>query len=110
MTAQVTDRHIEIAPGLAGGEPHIRARRIKVRDIAIWHEQMGRSADEICAEYDLHPAEVYAALAYYFDHREEIDHAISCHWAYVEGLRRQTPSVLELKLSTRGGKGPVLYG
>jgi len=103
MTAQVTDRHIEIAPGLAGGEPHIRGHRIKVRDIAIWHEQMGRSADEICAEYDLDLAEVYAALAYYFDHREEIDHAIACHRAYVDGLRRQTPSVLERKLSARGG-------
>jgi len=103
MTAQVADRHIETAPGLAGGEPHIRGHRIKVRDIAIWHEQMGRGADEICAEYDLDLAEVYAALTYYFDHREEIDLAITGHRAFVDGLRRQTPSALEGKLSARGG-------
>jgi uncharacterized protein (DUF433 family) len=103
MSPQIADRHIEIAPDLSGGEPHIRGHRIKVRDIAVWHEQMGRSADEICAEYDLDLAEVYAALAYYFDHREEIDLAIVRHRVYVDDLRRQTPSVLERKLSPRGG-------
>lgn len=37
---------------------------------------MGRSADEIAAEYDLTLGDVYAALAYYFDHREEINRSI----------------------------------
>ena len=66
MIAQVIDQHIDIAPGMAGGEPHIAGHRIKVRDIVVWHERMGKSADEICAEYDLSLADVYAALAYYF--------------------------------------------
>ena len=30
--------------------------------IAIWHERMGKSADEIATEYDLTLAGVYAAL------------------------------------------------
>ena len=103
MSVQTPDRHIDVTPGLAGGEPHIRGHRIKVRDIAVWHEQMGRSVDEICAEYDLDLAEVYAALAYYFDHREEIDLATAAHRDFVDDLRRQTPSLLERKLSPGGG-------
>lgn len=37
---------------------------------------MGKSVDEISAEYDLQLSEVYAALAYYFDHQEEIDQSV----------------------------------
>ena len=42
----------------------------------IWHERMGHSADEIAAEYDITLVDVYAALAYYYDHRDELDAAI----------------------------------
>lgn len=37
---------------------------------------MGLSADEIAADYDLSLADVYAALAYYYDRREETDRRI----------------------------------
>src|SRR5262245_8430602 len=67
------DQHIEITPGIAGGKPRIAGHRITVQDIVVWHEWMGRSADEIAAEYNLTLADVYAALAYYFDHRAEMD-------------------------------------
>ena len=59
---------------------------------------MNRSADEICAEYDLTLADVYADLAYYFDHRYEIDQSIEESEALIEELRKSTPSVLEKKL------------
>ena len=52
-------------------------RRITIQNIAIWHERMGESADEIATEYDLTLADVYAALAYYFDRRAEIDESIN---------------------------------
>src|SRR3990172_8594522 len=74
--SKTLDQHIEITPGIAGGKPHIAGHRITVQDIAIWHERLGRSADEIAAEYELSLADVYAALAYYFDHRTEIDRSI----------------------------------
>ena len=98
MAAEILDRHISIKPNMVGGKPHITGRRITVQNIAIWHERMGKSADEICAEYDLQLAEVYAALAYYFDHREEIDRSIEESDLFVESLRQRTPSVLEQKL------------
>ena len=66
MNARVVDRHIEMTPDVVGGRPRIAGRRITVQNIAIWHEYMGLSADEIGAEYDLSLAQVYAALAYYF--------------------------------------------
>ena len=92
MAARAEDRHIEIAPGHAGDEPHVAGHRIKVRDIALWHERSGRSADEIDVGYDLDLADVSAALAYSFDHREEIADAIARHRDFVEEPRRRTPS------------------
>ncbi len=98
MIAQVIDQHIDITPALAGSEPHIAGHRIKVRNIVVWHERLGKSVDEICSEYNLSLADVYAALAYYFDHRETIDHAIEKSEAFVTTMRKESPSLLEIKL------------
>ncbi len=98
MITEVLDRHITRLPGVVGGKPHITGHRITVQNIAIWHEQMGRSANQICTEYDLGLSDVYAALAYYFDHQEEIDRGIEESKRFVEILRKKTPSILEKKL------------
>jgi uncharacterized protein (DUF433 family) len=103
MSAPVLERHIEITPGVAGGKPRIAGHRITVQDIVIWHKSMGRSAAEICAEYDLMLADVYAALAYYFDHREEIDRSLEESEAFVAELRERNPSFLEWKLKAIRG-------
>ncbi len=98
MVSQIPIQHIEETPGITGGKPHIAGHRITVHNIAIWHEHMGRNADEISAEYDLTLADIYAALAYYFDHREEIDHDIRESKMFVEELRQSTPSPLKRRL------------
>jgi uncharacterized protein (DUF433 family) len=90
--------HIVITPGVAGGKPRIAGHRITVQDIVVWHERLGLSADEIASEYGLSLADVYAALAYYYDHREEIDQAIRADEALVAELRRETPSKVRAKL------------
>jgi uncharacterized protein (DUF433 family) len=92
------DQHKEITPGIAGGKPRIAGHRITVKNIVIWHERMGKCADEIASEYDLTLADVYAALAYYYDHRAEIDKTMEESKAFVEALRRTTPSKLLEKL------------
>ncbi|MFO7741364.1 MAG: DUF433 domain-containing protein [Anaerolineae bacterium] len=89
---------IPVTPGVAGRKPRIAGHRITVQNIVIWHERMGLSADEIASEYDLSLSEVYAALAYYYDHRAEIDQSIRDERAFVEELRRMTPSKLPEKL------------
>ena len=103
MTAQTLDEHIEITPGVAGGKPRIAGHRITVMDIAIWHDRLGHSPDEISTEYGLSLADVYAALAYYHDHRVEIDEQMRAGQEFAEALRRQTPSKIPGKLSGRKG-------
>ena len=82
--------HITITPGVAGGKPRIAGRRITVQNIMVWHERLGMNADEIASEYDLSLADVYAALAYYFDHREEIDRTLAEDEAFVAEFTRAT--------------------
>ena len=76
MSTQILDKHIEATPGIASGKPRIVGHRITVQNIVIWHEWVGLSADEIATEYGITLADIYAALAYYYDHRSEIDEAI----------------------------------
>lgn len=101
MSVKILDGHIEITPGIAGGKPRIVGHRITVQDIVIWHERMGKSADVIATEYDLRLADIYAALAYYFDHRAELDRNIEESDAFIEALRERTPSILQEKLKER---------
>ena len=101
----MSKQHIEITPEIAGGKPRIAGHRITVQDIAIWHEQMGKSADEIATEYDLSLADVYAALTYYFDHREEMDKGIREGMETVATLRRHTLSKVQAKLKAKPAHG-----
>lgn len=72
--------------------------RIRVQDIVIWHERLNLSADEIVSKYpQLSLASVYAALAYYYDHRDSIDLQMSRGQASVEELRQQFPTKLPPK-------------
>lgn len=88
----VSKNYIAIDPDTCSGKPHIVGRRITVPQIAIWHEVMGKSADEIATEYDLTLSEVYAGLVYYFDHREEMDGVIEESERFVRELRGRVTS------------------
>lgn len=94
MTIPTLDNRIEITPGIAGGKPRIAGRRITVQNIALWHEWMERTVDEIASDYDLTLTDVHAALAYYYDHQQQIDQAIRDSDHFVETLRSRTPSKL----------------
>ena len=98
MGTKTLDQHIEITPGVAGGKPRIAGHRITVQNVVVWHERLGKTADDIADEHDLKLSEVYAALAYYFDHREEIDRSLEEGEAMAEAMRMATPSKLKAKL------------
>jgi uncharacterized protein (DUF433 family) len=98
MASRSLDQRIVRTPDICGGKPRIAGHRITVQNIAVWHDRLGWSADEIASEYDLELADIYAALAYYFAHREEIDQSIREGKAFAEKMRQQTPSKLEKKL------------
>ena len=60
-------------PEIAGGRPVIEGTRITINCIAGYY-QMGMNADEILDSLrHLTPSQVHSALAYYFDHQEEIN-------------------------------------
>ena len=69
--------HIGSDPKIADGKPIIIGTRITVRCIAGYY-QMGMSADEILTTLiHLTPSQVHSALAYYFDHQDEVDMDLS---------------------------------
>ena len=82
--------------GTCGGRPRIDGHRITVEDVAIWHERMGISPDEIVSAYpSITLSDVYAALAYYFENREAIDADIREGKEFVAKLRAGQPSIFE---------------
>lgn len=56
--------------------PLIAGTGIKVAIIANMHLHQGVAIDWIVENYDLTPAQIYAALSYYSDHAEELDRYI----------------------------------
>ena len=96
-----TDRvHIVSTPGVCGGRPRIDGHRVTVEDVAIWHERMGMSPDEIVSGHPtISLSDVHAALAYYYEHRERIDQSIADGLRSVEELKAKAPpSLLQQKL------------
>jgi len=65
--------HIVKTPGVLGGKARITGRRIGVWMIANLYYDQDTTVEEFKEHFDLSPSEVYAALAYYHDHKEEID-------------------------------------
>jgi uncharacterized protein (DUF433 family) len=96
MSLSIISEHIEITPNICGGKPRIAGHRIKVQDIVIWHERMGMSPDEIIYHHpSITLADVYAALAYYHDHKEEIRKEIESGEVFAQKLQGNQPSLTE---------------
>ncbi|HEX3247418.1 MAG TPA: DUF433 domain-containing protein, partial [Chloroflexota bacterium] len=80
----------------------IRGSRIRVIDVVDWYEGLGWSADRIISEFpQLSKAEIFAALAYYWDHRDEIEAKKAADETFVEEYFRENPSPLAEKLKQR---------
>jgi len=101
--ADVIREHIEVVHGAGGPKPRIAGHRIRVQDVVIWHEKLGMSPDEIVHQYPtITLADVHAALAYYWDHRDEIERAIEEEHALVAEIRKGHTTPLQEKLKRRG--------
>ena len=88
-------RHITCTPGICGGKPCIAGTRIRVQDIYVWCELQGQSVDEIVTRFPvLSHADVYAAMAYLWDHRAEIVAEIAHADVLVEQAKARYPSKL----------------
>jgi uncharacterized protein (DUF433 family) len=95
----VIAQHIEKTPGVVGGKARIAGHRIRVMDIVVWHEMRGYCPDEIVLMFPgITLADVHAALAYYFDNREEIEADFRRNEELAQALKAQFPSRLQEKL------------
>jgi uncharacterized protein (DUF433 family) len=66
-------RNIEKDPARCGGQPVVAGTRIRVATVLTCY-RLGMQVEEIVQQYSsLKPADVHDALAYAYDHLDEID-------------------------------------
>ena len=82
--------HIEIKDGRA----MIRGKNLKAKLVAAMVLKAGATIDETMEYYSLSHAEVYAALAYYYDNQDEIDGYIQEDRAGCERYEREKEEFL----------------
>lgn len=63
--------HIVRIEGVCGGEPVIDGLRVAVRHVIALH-QRGETIVDIAEALSITEAQVFHALSYFFDHRDEI--------------------------------------
>lgn len=84
MSTATDIKHIVRDANIYGGKPRIAGHRVAVHDIAVCHNG-GYTPDQIVGE--LYPTltlpEVYAALLYYYEHKDEIDAEIAAEDAEI---------------------------
>src|SRR5882762_7482928 len=107
--SQTKIEHIVSKPSVSGGRPCIAGHRIRVQDIYAWHELQGQSPDEIVTRFpQITLADVYAALSYFWDHRDAILEDMAEQERLVEEMKRTNPSKLKEKLKELRGDGSSL--
>ena len=95
MSARIT-----AIPGVCGGRPCIAGHRVRVSDVVIWHEHQGLTADAIVSQAPgLSLADVHAALAYYYDHLDEIREEMRAELAAAQSYQADSQSILPAKLN-----------
>jgi len=60
-------------PAVRNGQPVIAGTAIRVIDLIASHLYRGLNAEELAANFKMSLGQVYAALAYYYQNRAEID-------------------------------------
>jgi len=103
--ATVAYAHIEINEE---GQPVIAKTRIKVRAIALDRIAYGWDAEEIQRHHpDLSLGEIHSALAYYFDHKEEMDRDIADRYARCRGMASRPGRIARTAEASGEGIAPV---
>lgn len=99
--ATTTYPHIELD---AQGVPYLAGTRTKVIEVALDRLAHHWDADEIHRQHPhLNLAQIYSALAYYYDHQAEMDCKIEEQLRFVQQLRASLgESPIRLKLKAKG--------
>ena len=85
-------------PAVRGGKPCIVGTGLRVTDLVIAHLFHRRSPSEISTDYEISLAQVYAALAFYYQYKDELD----------EDIRQQILSAQTAKEELTGGQSSLL--
>src|SRR5687768_7894780 len=72
----VLTQHIVMTPDVCFGKPRIAGRRVAVMTIVIHILHMGGTPESAAHSYAVSLAEVYAALAFYYDNQHLINASI----------------------------------
>lgn len=102
--------HVEIRQNRAGqNRAFIGGTRVRVQDVYAMSEIHGLSPDQIVEQLPhLTLGQVHAALAYYFDHREQILNELREDDEFVRAMRTETgPGPLEQRLKAARGNDAV---
>ncbi len=86
------------------GVPLIEGTTTKVVELVLETIAYGWSPDELHFQHPhLTLGQIHSALAYYWDHKEEIDHDIELRLERVDGIHREVgPSRLAGRLRSEG--------
>lgn len=87
-------------PNVRGGRPCIAGTGLEVSAIVIDRIVHQRTPDEIASDYQISLAQVYAALAYYYAHKDEMDAMI----------QERSHLADEFKEKRIGSRHPPLFG
>jgi uncharacterized protein (DUF433 family) len=72
----VIQEYIAIDPKIRAGRPVVAGTGIRVMDIVALKNYHDYTIEAIADNYGLSLSQVYAALAYYYDHQTEVDSAL----------------------------------
>jgi uncharacterized protein (DUF433 family) len=99
VALSVIREHIVSTPDTCGGKPRIAGSRIQVKHVVVMYERQGMTPEQIVSEYPhLTLADIHAALAYYHDHREEVNADIQAEQEWYEEMKAKQASRLPDKL------------
>lgn len=80
---------IHADPAIRGGRPIISGTTLRVSDLAAYHTAEGMTPEELASRFDLDLGSIHAALAYYYQHKSEIDQEIRSNAAEAEVWREK---------------------
>ena len=97
----VTYEHVQLD---ASGVPYIAGTTMKVIELVMAQVAHGWSPEELHFQHPyLTLGQIYSALAYYWDHKAELDADIEQRWQWAEQARQAAgPSSLLSKLRAQG--------
>jgi uncharacterized protein (DUF433 family) len=87
--------HIVSDPNTCFGKPRIAGTRFAVKDVVAHHLFNRMPVETIAVKWKLPLAAVYVALAFYYDHREEIDKSFADDDEYIRRMKMSSQSILD---------------